>query len=67
MSTTGFGHRITWTTDLDIPPGHQMSFKDALRILSTNLTLQLILPSWAKNLTENTRKVQLAFTELEVC
>jgi hypothetical protein len=63
----GFGRQVTWTSDQVVPPGHQMTFKDALHILSTNVILKIILPDWAKNLTEQTRKVHLAFTELEVC
>ena len=58
---------MTWTTDLVVPPGHQMTFKDALHVLSTNIVLKIILPNWAKNLTKQTRKVNLAFTELKVC
>ena len=46
----GFGRRITaWTSDLDIPPGHQMTFKDALHILSTKIIMKIIVPEWAKN------------------
>lgn len=66
-STLEFGRRVTWTSDLIVPPGHQMTFKDALHILSTNVILKIVLPSWAKNLTKHTRKVQLAFNELKVC
>jgi hypothetical protein len=58
---------VTWTTDLVVPPGHEMTFKDALHISSTNLALKIVLPDWAKNVTKHTRKVQLAFTELKVC
>ena len=43
-----------------------MTFKDALHISSTNLVSKIILPSWAMKLTERTRKVELAFNELEV-
>ncbi len=57
---------MTWTSDLVIPPGHQMTFKDALHIMSTNLVLKIILPNWAKYLTKHTRKVDLAFTEIKV-
>jgi hypothetical protein len=63
----GFGRQVTWTSDLAVPPGHQMTFKDSLHVLSTNVLLEIILPNWAKNLTERTRKVHLAFTEMEVC
>ncbi len=62
----GFGRRVTWTSDLVVPPGHEMTFKDALHILSTNLVLKIILPNWVKYLTNHTRKVDLAFTELKV-
>jgi hypothetical protein len=44
-----------------------MTFKDALHILSTNLILKMALPDWAKYLTKQTRKVDLAFKELKVC
>ena len=57
---------MTWTSDLVIPPGHQMTFKDALHIMSTNLVLKIVIPNWAKNLTKHTRKVNLAFTEIKV-
>ncbi|SRR6266403_841173 len=63
---TGFGRRVTWTSDLVIPPGHQMTFKDALHISSTNLFQTILFPNWAKYLTKHTRKVDLAFTELKV-
>src|SRR6266850_4219521 len=63
----GFGRRVTWTSDLDVPPGHQMTFKDALRILSNNLFLRIILPDWAMNLTKHSREVRQAFIELKVC
>jgi cytochrome P450 len=65
ISAAGFGRRVTWTTDLVVPPGHQMTFKDALRTLSTNFPLIIILPGWAKNLTQRTRRVHLAFRELK--
>jgi hypothetical protein len=63
----GFGRRVTWTTDLVVPPGHQMTFKDALNILSTNLIMKIALPDWAKNFTKHTREVHMAFMELKVC
>ena len=43
-----------------------MPFKDALHISSTNLVQKIALPDWAKYLTEKTRKIDLAFTELKV-
>jgi hypothetical protein len=63
----GFGREVTWTSDAVVPPGHQMTFKDTLHILSTNIILVVLVPDWAKNLTERTRKVHLAFSEMRVC
>ncbi|KAH9998659.1 cytochrome P450 [Russula vinacea] len=65
ISAAGFGRRETWTTDPVVPPGHQMTFKDALHILSDNLSLQMVLPNWAKYLTKGTRKIELSFMELK--
>ena len=63
----GFGRRVTWTSDLVVPPGHQMTFRDALHILSSNMVLKIAVPYWAKYLTKHTRKIDLAFKELKVC
>ncbi|KAH9008126.1 cytochrome P450, partial [Lactarius pseudohatsudake] len=63
-SLTGSAARVTWTSDLSVPPGHQMPFKDALYIVSTNLILKMGVPNWAMKLTERTRRVNLAFDEL---
>ena len=63
----GFGREMTWTTDLVVPPGHQMTFKDALQIMTTNLILKFVLPGWAKYFSKHARKIDLAFMELKVC
>jgi cytochrome P450 len=66
IGVAGFGRRVTWTSDLIVPPGHQMTFKDALHVASTSLILKVILPSWMMKLTEHTRKADLALNELRV-
>ena len=58
---------MAWTSDLVVPPGHQMTFKDTLHILSANLGQKLLIPDWAKPLMKSSRDVELAFTELKVC
>ena len=58
---------MTWATDVVVPLGHQMTFKNALHTLSSNLVLKIAVPNWAKNSTKHTRKVDLAFMELKVC
>jgi len=65
IGAAGFGRRVTWTSDLVVPLGHQMTFKDALHIFAGSLILKLALPNWAINLTERTRRVNLAFDELK--
>jgi hypothetical protein len=66
MCFLGFGRRVTWSSDLVVPPGHQMTFKDALHTSSANLISKISLPSWTANLTKHTRKTELAFNELKV-
>jgi hypothetical protein len=63
----GFGRRVTWTSDLVVPHGHQMTFKDALHFFSTNLIQKFLQPKWATHLTKHSRKIELAFMELKVC
>jgi len=62
----GFGRQLAWTSDLVVPPGHQMTFQDALHILSSNMIMKLVLPDWTKNLTKKTKRVHLAFIEMGV-
>ena len=45
-SNTGFGRKISFAEDVKVPPGHQMSFKDALHVVSTE-TLQT---SWTERM-----------------
>ncbi|KAJ3991355.1 family 614/534 cytochrome P450 [Lentinula boryana] len=59
-----FGLRISWK-DEGIPPNHQMSFKDALHEVSMNCFIKILFPNWAMGLTEHTRRVRLAFEELD--
>ena len=50
-----------------IPPGHTMTFKDALHIATKDFILKLVVPKWALGLTPRLRKVKLGFEELHVC
>jgi len=65
-STIGFGRKISWKEDLVVPPGHKMTFKDALHEVTIGVFTKLLFPKWAMNMTERLRKVQLAFDELDV-
>ncbi|KAI1788638.1 cytochrome P450 [Ganoderma leucocontextum] len=47
IGVAGFGRRISWKDDAVAPDGHEMTFKEALHIVSRNLFLQLMFPMWA--------------------
>ncbi|OJA09557.1 hypothetical protein AZE42_01135 [Rhizopogon vesiculosus] len=61
----GFGHHISWKDDTVIPPGHQLTFKDALLTTLHDLFIKLLVPRWAMGLTKRFRRVRLAFDELQ--
>ncbi|KAJ3552925.1 hypothetical protein NM688_g3892 [Phlebia brevispora] len=67
IGVAGFGRRISWKDDLVVPAGHQMAFKDALHVVSTDVFVKLLVPGWMLNmgLTKRMRSVKTAFDELE--
>ncbi|KAI0716468.1 cytochrome P450 [Earliella scabrosa] len=46
IGVAGFGRRMSWKEDGIAPPGHQLTFKEALNVVSRKLFLQLIFPMW---------------------
>ena len=63
----GFGRSVSWKDDgAIIPPGHRMTYKDALHVVTNDIILKLVVPSWALGLTPRLRKVKLGFEELHV-
>ena len=63
----GFGRIVSWKEDdTIIPPGHTMTYKDALHIATTDFIFKLMFPVWALGLTPRLRKVKLGFEELHV-
>ena len=64
----GFGRSVSWKEDgTIIPPGHTMTYKDALHVTTNDFILKLVIPGWALGLTPRLRKVKLGFEELHVC
>ncbi|OAX31726.1 cytochrome P450, partial [Rhizopogon vinicolor AM-OR11-026] len=61
----GFGHHIPWKDDAVIPPGHQLTFKDALFITSHDVFIKFLVPRWAMGFTKRFRRARLAFDELQ--
>ncbi|KAI8969412.1 cytochrome P450 [Trametes punicea] len=46
IGVAGFGRRISWVEDNITPPGHSMTFKEALYHVSHLLVLKVIFPDW---------------------
>ena len=64
----GFGRSVSWKEDgAVIPPGHTMTYKDALHVATNDFILKVALPSWALGLTPRLQKVKLGFEDLRVC
>ncbi|EIN08440.1 cytochrome P450 [Punctularia strigosozonata HHB-11173 SS5] len=66
IGVAGFGRRVSWKDDQVVPPGHRMTFKDALHVVSMNIFTRLIVPNWAMGFTKKTRELGQAFDELEL-
>ncbi|PSR70451.1 hypothetical protein PHLCEN_2v13702 [Hermanssonia centrifuga] len=67
IGAAGFGRRISWQDDLVVPPGHKMTFKDALHVASTDVIIKLICSDWVlKNAPfKRLNKCKAAYDELE--
>nr|BAL05139.1 cytochrome P450 [Phanerodontia chrysosporium] len=67
VAASAFGRRIPWTEGGLAPPGHHMSFKEALHIVSTGTVIKAVLPKWLLNLgpSQYIREVRDAFREME--
>ncbi|KAE9395453.1 cytochrome P450 [Gymnopus androsaceus JB14] len=65
LSAAAFGQKISWKDEDTVPANRQLSFKDALHEVSINCVTKIIVPSWAMGFSAYTRKVRLAFDELE--
>jgi hypothetical protein len=67
ISAAGFGYRIHWEDD-EAPPGHRLSFKRSIQIVSKGLFVRLLCPKWFFELgpTKRIREVRDAFAEFRV-
>ncbi|KDR75778.1 hypothetical protein GALMADRAFT_248465 [Galerina marginata CBS 339.88] len=64
IGAAGFGRSISWQEDTKIPPGHLMTFKDALHVVTTDFFVKLFVPEWGMGLTQRLKTARLAFDEL---
>jgi hypothetical protein len=38
---------VSWNDEVSVPSGHQMTLKEALQIVSSDMAVKLIVPGWA--------------------
>ena len=57
---------MSWHEERIIPKGHQMSMKDALRLVSTGTSAKILLPDWSLKLTKHLQSIEIAYEELQV-
>ncbi len=57
---------MSFDDDKVVPPGHTMTFKDAIHTVSSDITLGIVLPDWVKLLTSRMRRFSDAVRNLQV-
>ncbi|KAI0326144.1 cytochrome P450 [Cubamyces sp. BRFM 1775] len=66
IGVAGFGRQISWVEDGIAPPGHSMTFKDALYKVSHDLFLKIVFPTWLLRIgTPKMRAFARAHAELD--
>ncbi|CCL98273.1 uncharacterized protein FIBRA_00267 [Fibroporia radiculosa] len=67
IGVAGFGRRMSWKEEGTIPSGRSMTFKDALHIVSGNLALKVVFPTWLLKIApfKIARKFNAAYIDLE--
>lgn len=67
IGAASFGQRMSWNEDNIAPPGHSLTFKDALYEVSHRLLLRILFPPWALRFgTAKMRRFARAYDELGV-
>ena len=57
---------MSWVEDTMVPPGHSMTFRDALHTVSVGGYLRVAIPVIIMNMFSPLRKINLAIDELQV-
>jgi len=68
ISAAGFGRQTSWKGD-EAPPGHRLSFKRSIEVVTTGLFIRLLCPKWIFEWapTRKIREVRDGFAEFRVC
>jgi len=67
ISAAGFGYQLNWEDD-EAPPGHDLSFKRSVEIVSTRIFIRLLCPKWIFEWapTKKIRETRDGFKEFRV-
>ncbi|KAI0720718.1 cytochrome P450 [Cerioporus squamosus] len=66
IGSAGFGRSVSWKESAVAPPGHAMTFKDALDVIGQKLFYKLIFPDWALRWgTSGMRRFYQAYTDIQ--
>ncbi|KAF8494809.1 cytochrome P450 [Gautieria morchelliformis] len=65
IGAAGFGQRLSWGEDKEIPPGHRMTFRAALHTVSSHILVQIVVPKWAYYFSKTFRHYQDSVDELQ--
>ena len=68
ISAAGFGRQTSWKGD-EASPGHHLSFKRSIEIVSAGLFLRVFCPKWIFEWApiKQIREVRDGFAEFRVC
>ncbi|GJE85498.1 cytochrome P450 [Phanerochaete sordida] len=68
IGSAGFGRRIAWRDEDAVPPGHTLTFKEALHTVSEHVFVRLLIPDWLLRAAPTARlaRIRDAFAELEL-
>ncbi|KZV81717.1 cytochrome P450 [Exidia glandulosa HHB12029] len=64
LAAASFGRRVSWTDSSGTPPGHSMSFGEAVEVVAHNMAVKVAIPDPLLVLTPHWRRVRRAFAEL---
>lgn len=64
IAKAGFGQEFKWGDDGEATEGHDLTFKQALLTVSSNLLKIIVLPKWAFGLRKDWVAVKKAYNEL---
>ncbi|KAI0703435.1 cytochrome P450 [Cytidiella melzeri] len=67
IGVAGFGRRVRWSDDENVPSGYTMTFKTALQTVSKGVFVRLVLPQWLLKLgpTQYIRDIRNSFDDLQ--